>query len=158
MRGLSAAALYPGVGLLETTNVSVGRGTATPFELLGAPWMDGSRLARVLAAREIPGVTFTPVHFTPSASTFAGERCGGVRLQVTDRKELRPVVLGIEIAVALRDLYPIDWDRSKFDALLANRRAFELLQSGATADQIRASWAANLTTYRERIGEFQLYR
>jgi uncharacterized protein YbbC (DUF1343 family) len=158
MPGLSAATLYPGIALFETTNVSVGRGTATPFELLGAPWLDGSRLARALAARRIPGVTFTPVHFTPSRSTFAGERCGGIRLQVTDREALRPVALGIEVAVALRDLHPSDWDRSKFDALLANRKAFELLEAGATAAQILASWTTDLTAFEERAREFQLYR
>ena len=91
MRSLGAAALYPGVGLLETTNVSVGRGTDTPFEVLGAPWLDGGRLAQVLNARAIPGVRFSPLHFTPSASVFAGERCGGVRLDVVDREALRAV-------------------------------------------------------------------
>src|SRR5678816_1913161 len=128
MRSLTEATLYPGVGLLETTNVSVGRGTDTPFEIVGAPWIDGPRLAAVLTARKIPGVTFTPIHFTPSASTFAGERCAGVRLTVTDRDALVPVALGIEVAVALRDLHAADWKIEKFGDLLANRESFELLK------------------------------
>ncbi|MGE5277651.1 MAG: serine hydrolase [Acidobacteriota bacterium] len=157
MRSVAAAALYPGIGLLETTNVSVGRGTDAPFERVGAPWLDGARLARVLAARRIPGVTFTPVHFTPDASTWAGQRCGGVRLTVTDRDALRPVELGVEIAVALRDLHPADWDFSKWGALLASRKAFELLRRGATADRIVASWQDGLADFRGRRRRFLLY-
>ncbi|HYR45636.1 MAG TPA: exo-beta-N-acetylmuramidase NamZ domain-containing protein, partial [Thermoanaerobaculia bacterium] len=88
MRSLAAAALYPGVGLLETTNVSVGRGTDTPFEVLGAPWIDGARLAEVLAARAIAGVRFSPLHFTPADSVHAGKRCGGVRIDLVDREAL----------------------------------------------------------------------
>ncbi|PYQ64501.1 MAG: hypothetical protein DMF54_14165, partial [Acidobacteria bacterium] len=114
MRSPAEATLYPGIGLLETTNLSVGRGTDTPFEVIGAPWLDGGRLTAVLSARRIPGIVFTPIHFRPAASTYAGERCGGVRFTVTDRDALVPVTLGIEIAVALRDLYPADWKREKF--------------------------------------------
>jgi uncharacterized protein YbbC (DUF1343 family) len=158
MRSLAAATLYPGIALLETTNVSVGRGTDTPFEVLGAPWIDGARLARVLAAREIAGVTFTPIRFTPSSSTFAGQLCGGLRLAITDREALRPVALGIEIAAALRDLYPSDWDRSRFSTLLANAKAFGLLENGAPAERIVASWEADLSAFRTRSEKFRLYR
>jgi len=157
MRSLTAAALYPGIGLLETTNVSVGRGTDTPFEIVGAPWIDGPRLAAVLTARKIPGVTFTPIHFTPSASTFAGERCAGVRLTVTDRDALVPVALGIEVAVALRDLHAADWKIEKFGDLLANRESFELLKKGETVDSIVASWKNGLEDFRRRRAKYLLY-
>ncbi len=133
MRSLGAAALYPGVGLLETTNLSVGRGTDTPFEILGAPWLDGGRLAQILNARGIPGVRFSPTRFTPSSSVFAGQRCGGVRLDVVDRAALRAVSVGIEIAVALRDLYPRDWDRKGFVKLLANGAAFGRLGTSTSS-------------------------
>lgn len=157
MRSLAAATLYPGIGLLETTNLSVGRGTDTPFEVIGAPWLDGRRLAALLGARKIPGVTFTPVHFTPASSTFTGERCGGVRLGVTDRDALRPVALGLEIAVALRDLHPVEWDRKKFLDLLANRDTFARLDRGETADAIVRSWQAPLENFRKRRARFLLY-
>ena len=85
MRSLTEAFLYPGIGLLEFTNLSVGRGTDTPFEVIGAPWLDGRVLADALAARRIPGVGFVPIRFTPSASKFKGEQCGGVNIVVTDR-------------------------------------------------------------------------
>ncbi|HEV8230956.1 MAG TPA: exo-beta-N-acetylmuramidase NamZ domain-containing protein [Thermoanaerobaculia bacterium] len=158
MRSLTEAMLYPGIGLLEPTNLSVGRGTDTPFEVIGAPWLDGRRLAAVLAARKIAGVTFTPIHFTPSSSTFAGERCGGIRFTIRDRETLRPVALGIEIAVALRDLYPTDWQRAKFIELLANRDAYERLERGETADAIVRSWERGLEEFRRRRARFLLYQ
>jgi uncharacterized protein YbbC (DUF1343 family) len=157
MRSLGAAALYPGVGLLETTNLSVGRGTDTPFEVLGAPWLDGGRLAQVLNARGIPGVRFSPTRFTPAASVFAGQRCGGVRLDVVDRTALRAVSVGIEIAVALRDLYPVDWDRKNFVKLLANGAAFGRLERGDSAPSIVASWQSDLDEFARRRAKYLLY-
>jgi uncharacterized protein YbbC (DUF1343 family) len=157
MRSLTEATLYPGVGLLETTNLSVGRGTDTPFEVIGAPWLDGKRLAAVLGAREIPAVTFTPIHFTPASSTFAGERCGGVRFTVTDRGALRPVALGVEIAAALRDLYPVDWNRTKLIGLLANRDTLDRLERGETAGAVVRSWERGLEEFRRRRAKYLLY-
>ena len=157
MRSLAASALYPGVGLLETTNLSVGRGTDTPFEVLGAPWLDGGRLAQVLNARAIPGVRFSPVHFTPSASVFARQSCGGVRIDVVERDALRAVSLGIEIAVALRDLYPVDWERKGFVTLLANGDAFRRLEKGETAPSIIASWQKDTETFEKRRAKYLLY-
>jgi uncharacterized protein YbbC (DUF1343 family) len=157
MRSLGAAALYPGVGLFETTNVSVGRGTDRPFEVLGAPWLDGGRLAQVLNSRGIPGVRFSPMRFTPSASVFAGQRCGGVRLDVVDRAALRAVSLGIEIAVALRDLYPVDWNRKDFVKLLANGAAFGRLEKGDSAPSIVASWQKDVEAFEKRRAKFLLY-
>jgi uncharacterized protein YbbC (DUF1343 family) len=143
--------------LLETTNLSVGRGTDTPFEVIGAPWLDGTRLAAVLSARKIPGVTFTPIHFTPASSTFAGERCGGVRFTVIDRDSLRPVALGIEIAAALRDLHPVDWQRTKLVSLVANRDTFERLERGESAGAIVRSWEKGLEDFRRRRAAHLLY-
>ncbi len=157
MRSLAAAALYPGVGLLETTNLSVGRGTDTPFEVLGAPWLDGGRLAQVLNARAIPGVRFSPTRFTPSASVFAGQLCGGVRIDIVEREALRSVSLGIEIAVALRDLYPVDWERKSFLTLLANGAAFQRLQRGETAPAIIASWQKDVDAFEKRRAKYLLY-
>ncbi len=157
LRSLASATLYPGIALLETTNLSVGRGTETPFEIVGAPWLDGARLARVLASRNLPGVRFTPVHFVPASAAFAGERCGGVRFTVTDRERLRPVRLGLEIAVALRDLYAGTWDRSKLDVLLANRKAFALFEAGEPAERIVASWKNDLEAFRRRAAAYRLY-
>jgi uncharacterized protein YbbC (DUF1343 family)/CubicO group peptidase (beta-lactamase class C family) len=158
MRSLEAATLYPGVGLLEATNLSVGRGTDTPFEWLGAPWLDGRRLAAYLTARKIPGVRFTPVHFTPASSVFAGQRCGGVRFTVTDRDALSSVALGIEIAAALRALHASEWDRTKLGALLANADTVSRIERGDAPESIVASWRASLAEFERRRARFLLYR
>ena len=157
MRSLAAAALYPGVGLLETTNVSVGRGTDTPFEVFGAPWIDGSRLAQVLSSRAIPGVRFSPVHFTPRASVFAAESCGGVRIDVVDRSTLRSVSLGLEIAVALRDLYPTQWDRRRFIELVASADVVRRLEAGESAPAIVTSWEKALREFLAKRAKYLLY-
>jgi uncharacterized protein YbbC (DUF1343 family) len=157
LRTPTEALLYPGVALLETTNVSVGRGTDSPFELVGAPWIDASTLARTLSLRRLPGVRFAPETFTPASSTHAGSACRGVRITVVDRDAVRPVALGLEIAVALRDLYPRDWDRSRFGTLLANAAALFRFEKGETATQIAAGWSAALMEFERRRTAFLLY-
>jgi uncharacterized protein YbbC (DUF1343 family)/CubicO group peptidase (beta-lactamase class C family) len=109
MRALSAALLYPGIGLLETTNVSVGRGTDRPFEILGAPWIDGRRLAAALASAHLPGVRFVPLRFTPKSSTHAGKECGGVQIFLDDWRQFQSLPVGITIAYHLWKLYPEQW-------------------------------------------------
>ncbi len=157
MRSLTEATLYPGVCLLETTNVSVGRGTNTPFELVGAPWLDGQKLASYLNARQIAGVRFVPVRFTPTAATHKDQECGGVNIVVTDRTRLQAVALGIELAAALRQLYPSDWKVDGFGRLLANSDAFERLKRGDSADSIIRSWSNSLEQFRTARANALLY-
>ena len=157
MRSLTAAALYPGVGLLETTNVSVGRGTETPFEVVGAPWVDASKLAAYLTSRRVPGVHFTPLHFTPSSSVHGGARCGGVRITVTDREALRSVALGIEIASALRALHPGDWDRTRLGELIANADTVARIERGDTVESIVTSWEPGIAEFTARRAKWLLY-
>jgi len=157
MRSLEAAALYLGLALFETTNLSVGRGTDTPFEVLGAPWLDGSRLARLLSSRGIPGARFTPVRFTPRSSVFAGERCSGIRISIVDREALRPVALGLEIATALRDLHPVDWERKSYARLLADEETFRRLERGETVEAIVAPWQKEREEFGSRRERFLLY-
>jgi uncharacterized protein YbbC (DUF1343 family) len=157
LRSVTEAALYPGVGLLEATNVSVGRGTDSPFEVVGAPWMDAPRVAATLNARGIPGVRFTPVRFTPSSSVFKGETCSGVRITLVDRKALDSVVLGIHIATALRDLHPKDWNTEKLDRLLKSAAAFARFQRGESAGEITGAWAAGKMEFERRRAGYLLY-
>jgi uncharacterized protein YbbC (DUF1343 family) len=157
LRTPTQAVLYPGVALLETTNVSVGRGTDTPFEIVGAPWIEGVTLARTLNQRRLPGVRFAPVTFTPSSSVHAGKACQGVLISVVDRAAVRPVALGLELAVALRDLYPRDWDRKRLGVLLANGAALARFEKGETAAQIESGWAATLMEFERRRAGFLLY-
>src|SRR5262249_29680457 len=130
MRSLTEATLYPGVGLLETTNVSVGRGTDTPFELVGAPWIDGQRLAAYLNDRKISGIRFVPLRFTPKSSVFKDKECGGINLIITNRTQFHPVTVGIEIAVALHRLFPNDWKVDDYARLLVNAEALERVKRG----------------------------
>ncbi len=157
LRSVTQAALYPGVALLETTNVSVGRGTDAPFEWVGAPWLDGARLASVLSARGIPGVRFTPLRLTPASSTHSGVECGGVRITVVDRDRLAPVALGMELATALRDLFPKEWDRSRLGHLLAHGATLTRIERGDTAASIVSGWAAAQMEFERRRAAFLLY-
>ena len=157
LRSVTQATLYPGIALLETTNVSVGRGTDAPFELLGAPWVDAERLSRTLNLRNVPGVRFAPVAFTPASSKFAGELCRGVRMTVTDRDALRPVALGLEIATALRDLHGTDWTRDRFGELLGNAAAVTRFERGDSAAQIVSGWAAGQMEFERRRARFLMY-
>src|SRR2546425_2093841 len=148
MRSLTEAALYPGVGLLETTNLSVGRGTDTPFEVIGAPWLDGRRLATYLNARRIPGVRFIPLRFTPKSSVFKNEECKGINLVVTDRAKFQSVSAGIEIAAALHQLFPTQWKIDGYSRLLVNSDALERLKRGDSPEEIVRSWASALENFR----------
>jgi uncharacterized protein YbbC (DUF1343 family)/CubicO group peptidase (beta-lactamase class C family) len=158
MRSLTQATLYPGVGLLETTNLSVGRGTDTPFEVIGAPWLDGQRLAAYLNARSLAGVRFVPVRFTPRASVFKGEECGGVNVVVTDRAAFRPVRIGLEIAVALRRLHPNDWKTDAYNRLLVNEEAFERVKRAEAPEEVERNWQGRLAEFRRERAKFLLYR
>jgi uncharacterized protein YbbC (DUF1343 family)/CubicO group peptidase (beta-lactamase class C family) len=157
MRSLTEATLYPGIGLLETTNLSVGRGTDTPFEVVGAPWINGQEMAAYLNGRRIPGARFVPVRFTPTASVFKNKECGGVNIVVTERALFRPVSTGIEIAVALRRLYPNDWKVDDYMRLLVNSEALERVKRGETPDAIVSSWKPTLDRFRQVREHFLIY-
>jgi uncharacterized protein YbbC (DUF1343 family)/CubicO group peptidase (beta-lactamase class C family) len=157
MRSLTEATLYPGIGLLETTNVSVGRGTDTPFEVVGAPWMKGDKLADYLNQRGIVGVRFVPVRFTPKASVFKDEECGGVNIIVTDRSVFRPVTAGIELAVALRTLFPNDWKVDSYLRLLVNANTLERVKRADSPRDIVNSWNISLEEFRKARAEFLFY-
>jgi uncharacterized protein YbbC (DUF1343 family) len=158
MRSLTEATLYPGVGLLETTNVSVGRGTDTPFELVGAPWLDGQRLAAYLNARALPGVRFVPVRFTPRASVFRGEECSGVNLIITDRARFRPVRVGVEMAVALRRLHPAEWKVDDYLRLLVNADTHARVKRADAPEEIARSWAERLAEFNRARARALLYK
>ncbi len=136
MRSLTAAMLYPGIGLLETTNISVGRGTDRPFELLGAPWIDGRALATALNAENLPGVRFVPTRFTPVSSVHANKECGGVQLYITDWSRFESLPTGFAVAATLRRLHPEAWQRKRFNVLLANESIFQAVEKGETWQSI----------------------
>ena len=147
LRSVTEAALYPGVALIEGTNVSVGRGTDTPFELVGAPWINSRELAAYLNARGIAGVRFVPVTFTPTASNYAGQKCEGVNVVLTERNALDAPELGIELAAALQKLYPTDYEMEFMAELLVNKAAYDGLLAGRDPRRIAQDWQEGLEKF-----------
>jgi uncharacterized protein YbbC (DUF1343 family)/CubicO group peptidase (beta-lactamase class C family) len=157
MRSLTEAVLYPGVGLLETTNVSVGRGTDTPFEVIGAPWIEGVKLARRLNQQQLPGVTFVPIRFTPNASTFVGEACEGVNIIITDRAEFRSIPVGFAIALALRELFPEGWEIKGYNRLLGSDKVLNAIEDGKPLRAVEELYLPGLSEFEHRRQEFLCY-
>jgi uncharacterized protein YbbC (DUF1343 family)/CubicO group peptidase (beta-lactamase class C family) len=158
LRSLTAATLYPGVGLVEGTNISVGRGTDTPFELLGAPWINGHDLAAYLNARNISGVRFVPTDFTPNASNYSGQKCGGVNLIVLDRNALDSPELGIEIASALHKLYPDQFQLEKMTSLLLNQAVYDAIAKGQDPRRIALDWQEALDKFQQIRQKYLIYK
>ncbi len=157
MRHLIAAVLYPGIGLIEFTNVSVGRGTERPFEWIGAPWIDGRKLASALNAAGLPGVSFLPTSRTPSSSKHAGKECHGVDIIVTDWNAVKPVELGITLAVTLRKLFPKEWDTTRLNTLLLHKATLAGILAGKPAPELNAAWQADAEAFRDRRKKFLIY-
>lgn len=158
LRSLEGATPYSGVELLEGTNVSVGRGTDMPFQVIGAPWIKSKQLATYLNARLIAGVRFVPTMFTPTASTNAGQKCGGVQIIVVNRETLDAPELGMELASALHKLYPQEFDLSKMNTLLANQVAFQGLQAGEDPRRIAEDWRDGLERFMQVRTKYLLYQ
>jgi len=158
LRSLTEATLYPGVALIEGTNVSVGRGTDTPFEVLGAPWMKSRELAAYLNGRDIQSVRFVPIVFTPSASNYAGERCEGVNLIVLDRNTLESPELGIELASALHKLYPNEFKLERMSDLLVNQSVLDAISAGQDPRRIAEDWQERLEEFVRLREKYLLYK
>jgi len=158
LRNMVAATLYPGIGAIEGTNLSVGRGTDSPFEQIGAPWIDGVALAASLNARGLPGIRFYPVTFTPAAGAkLGGQVCQGVFLIVTDRTHLQPVRVGLEIAAALSARYGQQFKLEDAAYLLGSKSAIEKIRAGADPATIAASWRADEERWRRLRAPYLLY-
>jgi uncharacterized protein YbbC (DUF1343 family)/CubicO group peptidase (beta-lactamase class C family) len=158
LRSVTEAALYPGVALIEGTNVSVGRGTDTPFELVGAPWIKGRELAAYLNARGIAGIRFVPITFTPTLSNYAGQKCEGVNVVLTERNALDGPELGIELAAALRKLYPMDYKIERMAELLVNQAAFDGLMAGKDPRRIAQDWQEELEKFQSMRQKYLIYK
>ncbi len=157
MRSLTEAALYPGLGMIEGSNVSVGRGTDTPFEALGAPWITPTALAAYLNGREISGVRFVPITFMPASATYAGQKCGGINLVVTDRDALDAPELGAELASALHHLYPDQYKLAPIDGLMRNKGTLDALTAGEDPRRIAEDWQDALESFKALRAKYLLY-
>ncbi len=160
IRNSRQAALYPGVGFLEGLPLSVGRGTDTPFEILGAPWVDGVALADRLNRSGLPGVAFAPVRFTPASSNYKGRQCGGVRIRLYDRRVLRPSALGIHLIDGIVRGHPAKLSTvtlQEMSSMVGNETIPAAVARGDAPEKIIASWSADVENWRKRRAPFLLY-
>ncbi|MHC4673105.1 MAG: exo-beta-N-acetylmuramidase NamZ domain-containing protein [Planctomycetota bacterium] len=158
MRNLTEAILYPGVGLIESSNISVGRGTDEPFERFGAPWIDARKLAAALNDSGLKGVRFVPIEFTPASSKHAGKKCGGVHIMVTDRESINPVLVGITIAWQLNRLLKDDFQLERVNNLLKNDRILAALGQAKTPVSVMQMWQKDLEKFQQLRKKYLLYR
>jgi uncharacterized protein YbbC (DUF1343 family)/CubicO group peptidase (beta-lactamase class C family) len=158
MRNLNQATLYPGIGAIEYSNVSVGRGTDQPFEQFGAPWIDGPRLAAALNAKRLPGVRFYPMTFTPKSSKYANEECQGVFMVVTNRTALQPVRMGLEIVSVLSTLFGDKFDPLTTWRLFGTPEPIERVRRGEDAAAVASRWTADEARWRRLRAKYLLYR
>lgn len=157
LRSLTQALLFSGVALIESANVSVGRGTDTPFEIIGAPWISGGELAGYLSQRQIAGVIFESVNFVPKADWFRGKRCEGVRLKVVDRAALNTPVLGVELAAALYRLFPGKLDIDQTLSMIGSREVLLNIKRGDDPKSICQQWQSKLDAFLQVRGKYLLY-
>jgi uncharacterized protein YbbC (DUF1343 family) len=158
LKSFQANMLYPGVAVIEGTNVSVGRGTDTPFEWVGAPWIKSKELADYMNARAISGVRFVPVSFMPSASNYAGQLCQGVSIVLLDRNTLDAPEMGMELASALYKLYPRDFKLERIKDLLVNQSVYDALQAGTDPRRIAQDWRQRTQQFEDLRQKYLLYK
>jgi uncharacterized protein YbbC (DUF1343 family) len=157
LRTLNEAFLYPGVEILQPAGVSVGRGTDTPFEQLGAPWIHGDVLLKSLNSQQLPGVRFTVAGFTPNDGLYKGEACAGVRIEITDGAAFDSMRTGLEIADSLHRLYPERFEVTKLMDLLASQSTLNGLIAYQPPAAIIGSWADDLAQFRTLRAKYLLY-
>jgi uncharacterized protein YbbC (DUF1343 family) len=161
LRTMGGAVLYPGLGMLDATNASVGRGTDVPFEVFGAAWMDGKKMAEYLSARKIAGVEFAATKFAvkETAEKYPGHglTVDGVRMRVTDRKALDSPEMGVEILAALHKLYPTEFQLAKAANLVANTETMQGLERGDDPRELAKGWEAGLKEFEAKRQKYLLY-
>lgn len=165
---VDATVVYPGAVMIEGTNISEGRGTTRPFEMIGAAFIDPHELVAELEKDELPGAVFRPLHFQPTFHKFGGEICGGIQIHVTDRDHFKPVATGVAIITAIRRLYPARfawkqppyeyvYDRLPFDAITGTSALREQIEEGLSVREIEHSWEEGVRQFATRREPYLLY-
>jgi uncharacterized protein YbbC (DUF1343 family)/CubicO group peptidase (beta-lactamase class C family) len=157
LRNLTEETLYPGVCLVEGANVSVGRGTDTPFEMVGAPWIDGKALASYLNGKKIQGVRFLPMDFKPLADIFTGEVCHGVQIVLLDRQALEPTEMGVELLAALWHLSPQNFQLDRTLRLIGSHKVLESIRTGQSPSRIWYDWQEDVEKFKKIRAQYLLY-
>jgi len=158
LRTTKGAILYPGLEILQNAGISVGRGTEAPFEIFGAPWMNGEEVASALNAKHLPGLKFVAQLLIPVSGLYAGQRCGGVSIKIGEKSAVRSMRMGLEIAAVLKKLYPDKVDLAKTITLLGNAATVEELKIGAPPEKIVADWKDDLAAYEKTRRKYILYK
>ena len=158
LRTTKGAILYPGLEILQNAGISVGRGTEAPFEVFGAPWMNGGDVASALNAKHLPGLKFVAQLLIPVSGLYAGQRCGGVSIKIGEKSAVRSIRMGLEIAAVLKKLYPDKVDLAKTITLLGNAATVEELRIGAPPEKIVADWKDDLAAYEKTRRKYILYK
>jgi uncharacterized protein YbbC (DUF1343 family)/CubicO group peptidase (beta-lactamase class C family) len=158
MRNTTQALLYLGIGFLETSNLSVGRGTDQPFETFGAPWIDGRKLASALNADRMPGLRFVPITFTPASSKFAGQQCQGCYIEVLDRTAVEPVRSGLRIAWELKRLFGGAFQITDIGRLLRNKKTLDELMNASDPTTLPSSWHEPLQAFEATRRKYLIYQ
>jgi len=158
LRTTKGAILYPGLEILQNAGVSVGRGTETPFEVFGAPWMNGEDVASALNAKHLPGLRFVSQPLIPVTGLYVGQRCGGVGIKIGEKSAVRSMRMGLEIAATLKKMYPDKMDLAKTMTLLGNATTVQLLQDGVAPEKIVADWKDDLAAYEAKRRKYFLYK
>jgi uncharacterized protein YbbC (DUF1343 family) len=158
LRTIKGSILYPGIEILQSAGVSVGRGTQTPFEEFGAPWLNGDEVTDALNARHLVGLHFVSQPFIPIAGLYSGERCGGVAPRITERGAVRSMRMGLEIAAILQKLYPQQFESAKLIELVGHADTVQQMQSGVAPEKIVASWSSDLAAFDQVRRKYFLYK
>ena len=158
LRTTKGAILYPGLEILQNAGISVGRGTEAPFEIFGAPWMNGEEVASALNAKHLPGLKFVAQLLIPVSGLYSGQRCGGVSIKIGEKSAVRSMRMGLEIAAVLNRLYPDKVDLAKTITLLGNAATVEELRIGAPPEKIVADWKDDLAAYEKTRRKYILYK
>ncbi len=162
------AVVFPGTVYIEGTELSEGRGTTRPFEIVGAPYIDGKKWASILKSLELPGVVFRPIHFLPTFQDFANQECEGVFLHVTNREIFEPVITGLALVKTIYDLYQDDFqwrttayeyefDRNPFDVIAGTMKIREMIENQTSVEEIKLSWQTDLENFNQIRGKYLLY-
>jgi uncharacterized protein YbbC (DUF1343 family) len=158
MKTVNAAVIYPGLCLIEYTTLSVGRGTDIPFEIVGAPWIDGNALTNSLSAKKLAGVRFEATEFTPTVRQYANELCKGVKIIVENRETFDSVLFGLTLMEVLIKDYKTQWERGRLNTLMLHRKALEMLEAGESAQAVAALWTQEREEFLKRRARYLIYR
>ena len=157
IRNMNQASLYPGLGLFERLNVANKRGLPSPFEMIGAPWINAYDFVNSLNKYNLPGVNFTPIKFFPEEHKYSNELCEGIYITITDREKLEPVKLGFIIIITLYKMYPEEFDINKLWHITRSKGLIQEIKNDPSIAELISYWNNDLDIFRNKRGKYLLY-